>query len=57
MALKILFKIDTRKITQKRSCTKLLKDWIDRERMEKQIVVKNEDTMDKNEDFPSFINL
>ncbi len=57
MALKISFEIDTKKTTRKRNRIKLLKDWIDREQIEKQIVVKDEDTTDKNKDFSNFINL
>ena len=49
--------MDIKKTIWKRSCIELLEDWIGEERMEKQIVVKNEDTTDKDEDFPNPIDL
>ena len=57
VVLKVLFEIDIKKIIRKRNCIELLKDWIGKERMEKQIVVKDEDITDKDEDFLSFIDL
>ncbi len=57
MALKIPFEINTKKIIRKRNRTKLLEDWIGRERMEKQIVVRDKDTTDEDEDLPNLIDL
>ena len=57
MVLKVPFEIDTKKTIRKRSRTKLLEDWIGKKRIKKQIVVKDEDIIDKDKDFPSFINL
>ncbi len=50
MALKISFEMDIRKTIRKRSRIKLLEDWIDEKRIEKQIVVKNKDITDEDKD-------
>jgi len=57
VALKIPFEMDIKKTTRKRNCIELSEDWIDRKQMKKQIVVKDKDTTDENEDFPSLIDL
>ncbi len=57
VVLKISFEMDTKKTTQKRNRIELLEDWIDGKQIEKQIVVKNEDITDEDEDFPSSIDL
>ncbi len=57
MVLKVPFEMNIKKTTRKRSYIKLLEDWIDKERIKKQIVVRNEDIIDKNEDFPNLIDL
>ena len=53
VALKVPFEMDTRKTTRKRSRTELSEDWIDGERVEKQIVVRDEDVTDEDEDLLS----
>ena len=57
VVLKVLFEIDIKKIIRKRNCIELLKDWIGKERMEKQIVVKDENTINKNENLSNLIDL
>ncbi len=57
MVLKVPFEMNIKKTTRKRSYIKLLEDWIDKERIKKQIVVRNKDIIDKNEDFPNLIDL
>jgi len=57
MALKISFEMNIKKTTRKRNCIELLKDWIGKERMEKQIVVKDENTINKNENLSNLIDL
>jgi len=57
VVLKILFEMNIKKTIWKRNRIELLKDWIDKERIKKQIVVKDEDITDKNKDFLSFVDL
>ena len=57
MVLKILFEMNIKKTIWKRNRIELLKDWIDKKRIKKQIVVKDEDITDKNKDFLSFVDL
>ncbi len=49
--------MNIKKTTQKRSRIKLLENWIDKEQMEKQIVVKDKDITNKNKDFSNLIDL
>ncbi len=55
--LKILFEINIKRTIRKRNRIELLEDWIDKKRMKKQIVVKDENIINENEDFPNPIDL
>ncbi len=57
ITLKISFEMDIKKTIRKRSRIELLKDWIGEMRMEKQIVIKNEDITNKNKGLPNLIDL
>jgi len=57
VVLKILFEINIKRTIRKRNRIELLEDWIDKKRMKKQIVVKDENIINENEDFPNPIDL
>ena len=57
IALKILFEINIKKTIWKRNRTKLLEDWIGRKRMEKQIVIRNKDITNEDENLLNPIDL